>query len=71
MLPNSSKTNAYLKYSGLAFQLFGTLAVGALLGKWLDHKFNLNKPWCTVIIEGLLFVALMFWIYFDLNKSKK
>ena len=36
------KINAYLKYSGLAFQMLGLIFLGLVVGQWLDKKFSLT-----------------------------
>ncbi|MEP7195136.1 MAG: AtpZ/AtpI family protein [Saprospiraceae bacterium] len=60
--------NSYLKYTGLAFQIFGTLAVGAFFGNWLDNKFNTPKPYFTIFIILFLFIGIIYWIIQDTKK---
>lgn len=63
-------TNAYLKYAGLAFQIFGTLAVGAIAGQWLDKKFMLPKPYITIFLILFLFTGIIYWLILDTKKMK-
>ncbi len=47
------------KYSGLAFQIGFIILAGALLGKWLDSRFQLSKPVFTLFLSLLsVFAAL-------------
>jgi len=70
MRPNKTRVNAYLKYSGLAFQLFGTMAAGAFLGRWMDQKLNTEKPYFTILFVAIFFIAAMVWVYVDLQKTR-
>ncbi|MGB1248250.1 MAG: AtpZ/AtpI family protein [Chitinophagales bacterium] len=45
----------FLKYSGLAFQMGATIAIGIALGIFLDNKFDTGKMFTTVC--SLLFVV--------------
>lgn len=55
---------AYAKYSALAFQLGGTIAVGALIGRKLDQYFELDKPLLTAL---LALIATIGGIYLLVN----
>lgn len=47
------------------------VVVGAILGKWLDRKYNSEPKWFLIII-GLAFVVSMFGMIRDaLNEMKK
>ena len=50
----------YLKYSGLAFQMIGTLIAAAYAGMWLDEKQGNKNPWWTI---GFMVVAMVGSIY--------
>lgn len=53
--------NNYLKYSGLGFQIAGTVAVGVFIGYELDKWFQTSKPYFTAIVS-LVFVFLGLYI---------
>lgn len=67
---NIRKVNAYLKYSGLAFQLAFVIFVGIYLGKYIDSYFGLKVPIATMILVVLLFGAYMYKLVIDLMKPK-
>ena len=52
--------NQYLKYSGMVFQLFVLLGVGAWLGQYLDKKLHTPDPYFTILFI-LLFTAGFFY----------
>jgi F0F1-type ATP synthase assembly protein I len=53
----NKQTNNYLKYSGIGFQIAGTVAAGALIGYWLDKWLQTSKPYFTAFLS-LAFVFL-------------
>ena len=55
---------AYAKYSGMAFQLGGTIAIGALIGRKLDQYFGLEKPLLTALFA---LIATIGGIYLLVN----
>ncbi len=46
----SAAFNQYAKYSGMAFQMIIIILSGAMLGRYLDQRFNFEKPLCTVFL---------------------
>lgn len=66
---NRKKMYAYLKYSGLAFQMAGIVVISILLGKWLDGKFGFQKPFMTIILVLFFFSAFMYKLYRELDKK--
>ena len=63
------QVNQYLKYSGMAMQLFAMVAVAAWLGTYLDKRFETPKPYITILLI-LLFTGVFFYrLINDLNKS--
>jgi uncharacterized membrane protein YeaQ/YmgE (transglycosylase-associated protein family) len=57
------KADAYLKYSGMAFQMGIIILVGALAGQKLDSRFQTERPYFTVALSllaifGALYVTL-------------
>jgi F0F1-type ATP synthase assembly protein I len=55
---------AYAKYSAMAIQLGGTIAIGALIGRKLDQYFELDKPLLTALFA---LVATIGGIYLLVN----
>ena len=49
------KANAYLKYSGMAFQLVAAILIGVFVGKKLDAYFQFDRPYMTAA-SALLFL---------------
>lgn len=66
--PNSPKQkpkgndNAYLKYSGMAFQMAASILLCAFLGQWLDGYFETGQILTIVLtlfgVFGGLYLAL-------------
>lgn len=54
----------YVKYIGLAFQLFGIIGAGTYLGWWLDQRSDLKFPlWILVCCFVSVFIAFyQLWI---------
>ncbi|NOT38424.1 MAG: AtpZ/AtpI family protein [Saprospiraceae bacterium] len=71
MVKKSGEVNAYLKYAGLAFQIFGILAVGAFLGQWIDEKLNFSQPWMTILLIVFLFAGIIYKIFLETSIKKK
>lgn len=56
---SSDRLRAVAKYSGLAFQMLATIGFSTWLGVWLDRRFQLKNPWCTIVLMlAGVFVAL-------------
>jgi hypothetical protein len=66
----NSKYSAYLKYSGLAFQLAFVVFIGIYAGKYLDGVLGFKKPIATMLLILILFSAYMYKIYKELTDSK-
>ena len=47
----------YLKYSGMAFQLAAAIFLGTMIGKYIDGKLNLEKPYFTLLLALLGVIA--------------
>lgn len=70
MWRKSSNPNSILRYSGLVFQLFGTLALAAFIGNKLDKLNHNDTPLFTILAVILAFIALMVWLYKDVQRTK-
>ena len=62
--------NTYLRYSGLGFQIAGTIGVGVFIGIEMDKWLKTSKPWFTVAFSILFFVAAFYLGFRDLLKKK-
>lgn len=68
--PQKNKNNAYLKYSGLAFQLAAVVCIGLFTGRWIDSKMQLEKPIFTMLLVMLFFALFLYKLYDDLKKDQ-
>jgi ATP synthase protein I len=59
--PKKNPLNAYMRYSGIGFQMIGTMVLGAWAGIKLDEHFKVKNHWFTI---GLLLFSVIASIYF-------
>lgn len=62
--------NALARYSGMGFQIAGTIIICLFAGKWLDGKFPMKFP---VFTTSLTILGVFLGVYFvirDLLKNK-
>ena len=52
--------NKYVRFTGLAFQMGGTIYLGSLLGGWLDIQFPNENEMYTKIVTLLAVFASMY-----------
>jgi len=62
--------NAYLKYSGMAFQIIAYVVVGIFLGKKLDQYFETEDPIFTALLATVFLGAFFFKLFADLNRDQ-
>ncbi len=65
--PSKDNKNAVLKYSGLAVQLFVTLAMAAYIGRKLDANMGNEKDYVTILFVLVVFLVFMYKIIKDLS----
>lgn len=65
------KSNKVLRYSGLATQIFISIGLAAWLGKWIDQKMELSKPFWTAGLSMLMLLLQLVWLNYDLKKFDK
>ncbi len=58
--------NIYLKYSGLAFQLGATIAIGAFIGYKLDEWAQFDKQYLTALFALVFTLAGLYIALKDL-----
>lgn len=63
------QANTYIKYSGLAFQLLGSIGVFGWLGYMLDQYLELQFPAFMLLFGFLAFGAVMYQVYKSINKQ--
>lgn len=68
---NSRQVNQYLKYSGMAIQLFVLMAIGAFLGQWLDRRLESSKPYFTILLILLFTAGFFYKLVTDLNRKNE
>jgi FtsH-binding integral membrane protein len=67
--PKSPSSNKYLKYSGMALQLFALMGIAAWIGQKIDKKLATSIPYFTVLLL-LLFTGGFFYILVkELNRK--
>ncbi|HZV44034.1 MAG TPA: AtpZ/AtpI family protein [Saprospiraceae bacterium] len=64
-----SSSNSFLKYSGLAIQMFVLLAVGAWLGQRIDKWLHTSQPWFTILFVLLFMGAFFYRLVIELNRK--
>jgi F0F1-type ATP synthase assembly protein I len=67
--PNQKPINSYLRYSGIGFQLAGTVGAGVFLGVELDKWLKTSKPWFSIGCSILFLVAGFYLAFRDLLKK--
>lgn len=68
--PIRKKTNSYLKYSGLAFQMAAIILLSIWGGKKIDAYMGWEKPFATLLLTLILFSGFMYKLYLDLTKDQ-
>lgn len=66
---NSKGANQYLKYSGIAFQLFFFLFIAVYAGKYTDAYLGTTKPYFTIVFLLVALVGFFYKIYNDLARE--
>jgi F0F1-type ATP synthase assembly protein I len=64
--PNQS--NSYLKYSGLAVQLLGSIFVCGWIGSRLDQWLEIKLPIFMIVLGLAGFAAVLFQVYRSINR---
>jgi len=67
---NKTKVNAYLKYSGIAFQLFFLLFITAYAGQWVDARLGNKRPYLTAFLLIFVLGGYLYKLVKDLEKDK-
>jgi F0F1-type ATP synthase assembly protein I len=65
-----SKLAPAAKYLGMAFELFATVVIAALIGQWLDKNIAWETPIFTAFLIPVFVIAYIYRLYLQLNKEK-
>lgn len=68
---HTKQVNKYLKYSGIAFQLFFLLLIAVFAGQYLDERLGNETPWFLLLFIILAFGAWMYKLIKDLEQDAK
>ncbi len=60
----------YLKYTGIAFQMFFILLFGWLAGSWIDGYFDMSKPVFALSLMFLFLIGFFYKLIRDLSPPK-
>ena len=60
--------NAYMKYSGLAFQLLASIGIFGWLGYKLDQYLSFEFPAFMLLFGFLAFGGMLYKVYKSLNQ---
>jgi F0F1-type ATP synthase assembly protein I len=67
---NTKKSaSAFMRYSGMAFQMIAVLLVAAYAGQWLDNHFQNRQPWFTLVLLLIGVTASMYLIIKTVTKN--
>lgn len=57
--PEKKQLSKFIQFTGMAFQMGGTIYLGSLLGSWLDDRFkNENELYFKVVTLLSVFLAM-------------
>jgi len=66
---NKKSANAFMRYSGMAFQMIVVLLLAAYGGQWLDKHYHTSKPWFTLVLLLVGVTASMYLIIKTVTKQ--
>ena len=65
-----AKDNSWMKYAGMAFQIFATLGVAFFIGYKLDAYLGLSFPIFLLSLPLLAMGGVFYQVIKDTNKKK-
>ena len=68
MTKKSKKVNSIIAFSGIGLQMGITIYFASLAGKWLDVKYEMQKPIFTLSLIIFAFAISMYVLVIKLNK---
>ncbi|MDX1941110.1 MAG: AtpZ/AtpI family protein [Saprospiraceae bacterium] len=60
----------YMKYTGMAFQMAATIAIGILLGRFLDRQMHSKQPYFTALFAMVFTGVAIYLAIKDFLKKK-
>lgn len=69
-MPNPQAPKDLLRFSGLAFQMAAIIGLGAWGGKKLDHRYQTQKPYFTVLLSLAAIAAALYMVIRDVTKNR-
>lgn len=69
MKPKKPNSHKYLKYSGMAMQLFGLNLIAILIGKWADKQLELEKGYVSMALILIFNIGFFYALYLDLTRN--
>lgn len=63
--------NAWMKYAGMAFQLFAALGVAFFIGYKVDEYFNLSFPIFLLSLPLIALIGIFYQVLKDTNKKNE
>jgi len=60
-------SNDYLKYSGIAFQMFFLLLFGWFIGGYLDGILSFDKPYLALLFMMLFLIGYLYKLVKELS----
>jgi hypothetical protein len=69
LIRKPSSANSFIKYSGIAVQLFVLLFIGALIGREVDIWFHTPKPYFTILFILLFAGGFFYRLIKDLSRK--
>jgi hypothetical protein len=69
MKPKKPNSQKYLKYSGMAMQLFGLNLMAILIGKWADKQLELEKGYVSMALILIFNIGFFYALYLDLTRN--
>lgn len=69
MKPKKPTSQKYLKYSGMAMQLFGLNLMAILIGKWADKQLELEKGYVSMALILIFNIGFFYALYLDLTRN--
>jgi hypothetical protein len=68
---NKKNARDYVRYSGMAMELFGLLLILMLAGRYLDNRMGNPKQYVTAFLVTVGLIAYLYKLYLELTKARK